>query len=156
MSYVFTAQQQAEIDVLVNELNTLIGTTLLAQQNALTTRENDWRTLRQFVEAQASHNLGRLSTDINTETGLSPWDEEQVRRTAINTIINTYSLPLMRLPDILCGNHEVATFVMRDIIRPLIFGTIEEDIATTRADIVTKKDQLLQYYENLTTIDPLI
>ena len=153
MSYVFTAPQQAEIDVLVNELTDL-EVTLPAQQATLDTRRSDWRTLVSFVERQPHQKI--WSTEVNPETELSPRDEEVSRRIAANDVLTTYSIPAIHLPDILCGNAEVIEVIMREVVQPLIFGTIEADIQLTRETINTKKDALLQYYENLVGVDPII
>lgn len=155
MSYVFTAPQQAAIDVLVNEITALEETTLPAQQADLATRETDWGILLNFVREQPNHNIGRLSTEEDPQTGTDPWTGEQARRVAANAVLSTYSISQMFLPDILCGNPEVISYRMKNDIRPAVFGTIETDITTTQNDITTKKDQLLQYYEDVTGIDPL-
>ncbi len=152
MSYAFTAQEQAEIDVLVNAI-TVLQATLVTQQTDFNTRDSDWNELRRYVENQINQKV--WSTVVNAGTGKSPWDDEQARRVSINGILTTYAIPQIYLPDILSGKPDVYTNRAPEI-RNLIYGTIEADLGTTRDSIVVKKDQLLQYYENLTTIDPIV
>jgi hypothetical protein len=152
MSYVFTPQQQAEIDVLVNEI-TALETTLATLQANLTTQEADWQTLRTYVQNQSKQRIWD-DVDINPETGKTAWGEEQDRRIAVNNILTTYSIPQIYLPDILCGIPEVYGNRRPDI-ETAILGTTRNDLATTLTDIATKKDQLEQYFEDLTGIDPL-
>ncbi len=151
MSYVFNAQQQAEIAVLVTDIQAL-EILVVTQQATYDALSADWQTLKSYVQNQKNQTIWD-DTIIIPESGLTAWGEESAKRIVINQIIATYSIPQLWLPDLLCGITLV--YMNRAAgIRDLIFDpVVESDLNTTKTSITEKKAELLQYYEFLTLID---